>query len=266
MARPLTSPPDGLHLAPGTTRAARRGSLRVASGPLPGRRARLRRHLPGAARRRRPDVGGPDARRSLRGAAVAGARAGRGHRYGRRHLARPARGPAVGPRRVRPATPLRARGPRPGARLRGALPAARRAAAAAAGNRGRDPRRNDLQPDLRRGARPGDLPARTGVEQDLLLQDDLHPHPGPHRPRHRPAGLWLLVEAGARRLRRLVLRPLGARLHGRDGDRASAPGGQLDGRSGRGRARAHTARAGRRRSASWRRPWPFGAAASWCRW
>ena len=29
---------------------------------------------------------------------------------------------------------------------------------------------------------------------------------------------------------------------------------------------ALTRPSGRRRSASWRRPWPFGAAASWCRW
>ena len=42
-----------------------------------------------------------------------------------------------------------------------------------------------------------------------------------------------------------LLRPRGARLHGRDGDRASAPGRQLDGRPDRDRARAHAPRPGR---------------------
>ena len=50
------------------------------------------------------------------------------------------------------------------------------------------------------GADQVDLPARTGLEQDVLLRDDLHPDAGSHGACHRPAGIRLLVEAGARRL------------------------------------------------------------------
>ena len=50
-------------------------------------------------------------------------------------------------------------------------------------------------------------------------------------------GLRLLDEAGARRLRRALVRRRGARLHGRAGDRARAPGRQLDGRPDRARGR-----------------------------
>ena len=109
------------------------------------------------------------------------------------------RGTALRARRLRPAPPLRARQPRPGARLRGAVPAPRRPPAAASGARGRDPRRDDLEPDLRPRPRAGGLPARTRVEQDLVLRDGRRPDPRPHGARHRPAGIRLLLEAGPRR-------------------------------------------------------------------
>ena len=208
---------------------------------LPGRRARLRRHLPGPARRRRPDLGGAGTRgERCAGAAVPRARARRGDRHRRRPPGSALReGRLSGLDAFAAAPPLRARQPRPRARLRGAVPAPRRPPAAAAG-----------APTSRlRGATISSLISGDGPEQVICLhglgsnktsffETVAALTPDHTRPRDRPAGLRLLVEAGARRLRRPLLRPRGARLHGRDGDRARAPGRQLDGRPGRDRAGA----------------------------
>ena len=144
-------------------------------------------------------------------------RARRGHRQRCRYLGRPEGGAPLRPRRVRTAPPLRARRPRSRPRIRRALPSPGRPAAPAAGHRRRDSGRHDPEPRRRRRARTGGLPPRPWLEQGLVLRDGLGPDPRPHGPRDRPAGVRRLVETRARRLRRSVLRPRGAGLHGRRG-------------------------------------------------
>ena len=213
------SAPLGIeHLAPGAARAARRGGLRVASRPLPGSRARLRRHLPDPARRRRANLGGPRAGRALRGPAVAGPRARRGHRERCRYLARPAGGAALrASTRSHSAASTRAATSTSRSASKGSSVsrAAGRRCCRSPTSRFRAPRSRSLVSGD--GPEPGGLPPRPRLEQGLVLRDGLGPDPRPHGPRDRPAGVRRLVETRARRLRRSVLRPRGARLHGRHG-------------------------------------------------
>ncbi len=177
------------HLASGAAGAARRGGLPLTAVPLPGRRARVRRDLPDAARRRRSHLGGAHARASAASVrpstsrepdVVIGTR--------RSDLDRAARGPALRARRVLAAPPLRARRPRPRARLRGPVPPAGRPSPAAAGHRRRRSRaRPSARLDRRRRRRARDLPPRPGLEQGVVFRDRLGADAGPHRPRDRPA-------------------------------------------------------------------------------
>ena len=180
-------------------RAARRG-LPHAARALSRRSGGLRRHLPRPPGRRGPNVGG--ALHDPRGARAQGlhaARARRRHRHRRPDVAGPARGRAVGRRRLLAAPALRPRRRRPGDRLRGHVPPAQRAPAAGAHPRRRAPRPPGLDADDGRRPRRG-LHPRPRRHQGLVLRHRGGAHArGLPRPRARPARLRRLVQAGRRR-------------------------------------------------------------------
>ena len=97
--------------------------------------------------------------RPLQGRHLPAPRARRRDRHRRRHLARAARGPHVGTRRLPAAPPLGPRQPRPRGRLRGPLPAPRRPAAAAA--------RSTTSASAGRGSRAS--PPGTGEQHVILI-------------------------------------------------------------------------------------------------
>ena len=112
------------------------------------------------------------ARRALRGAPVAGARARRRHRHRRRHLARRcARAASRASTRSRSAASTRAATSiwRSASRACSGSPAA---ATRCCGSPEVETARGRVStPDRRRRARAGDLPARARVEQGLVLRD-----------------------------------------------------------------------------------------------
>ena len=204
----------------------------------------LRRRLPDPARRRRPHLGGAGQRRPLRRAPVAFPRARRRHRHRRVDLAGAARGSPLGPRRLRPAAPVRARRPRSGARASRACSTSRTTATPCCAS-----------PTSAPGSpRSRSLIAGHGAEQVVCLHGlgsnkaSFFETISALAPDHTVHALDL---PGLRRLRqarprspttRAWFATVGARLPGRLRDRARPPGRQLDGRPDRDRGRA------------WRRP------------
>ena len=104
------------------------------------------------------------------------------------------------------------------------------------------------------------LAPRPRRRQELVLRHRGRPLAPLPRPRARPAGLRLVVQARDRALQRALVRPDGARDDGRAGHRARPRRRQLDGRPRRRSSSACAQPERVRRSACCVRPWPSSSA------